>query len=228
MACPTLAEVKSCASFHPLLPGVAGWVEKLITADLDPIATVFSGPEEDIAQSPPVDRFLYRLCRYGNCSAEVFVQMVVYVLRYLQVTEQPLTKQSVHRLLIAAFVVAVKHRDDQTYTNTYYAKVGGVSLQEFNVLERAFILTLDFDFEVSYGAYAATMRCLECSMTDPAEAEEEMTPPRARSMSVSTSQSAGESSVGYDDNSVDTEGSPCYVRQASPVPKTKRQSRVAA
>eukprot|EP01063_Lacrimia_lanifica_P036379 TRINITY_DN719_c0_g1_i1.p2 TRINITY_DN719_c0_g1~~TRINITY_DN719_c0_g1_i1.p2 ORF type:complete len:217 (+),score=79.43 TRINITY_DN719_c0_g1_i1:63-713(+) len=205
MACPTLAEVKSCASFHPLLPGVAGWVEKLITADLDPIATVFSGPEEDIAQSPPVDRFLYRLCRYGNCSAEVFVQMVVYVLRYLQVTEQPLTKQSVHRLLIAAFVVAVKHRDDQTYTNTYYAKVGGVSLQEFNVLERAFILTLDFDFEVSYGAFSATTRCLEACMYNPAESaaseKRASLPARVRSLCGSVqSSSAAESSLGPEED----------------------------
>lgn len=38
------------------------------------------------------------------------------------------------RLLITSIVLAAKYNDDEFYKNVYYAKVGGISLEEMNML----------------------------------------------------------------------------------------------
>jgi hypothetical protein len=39
-------------------------------------------------------------------------------------------------------VLGIKYNEDDYYSNEYYAKVGGVSLQEINVLELEAVLAL--------------------------------------------------------------------------------------
>jgi hypothetical protein len=46
------------------------------------------------------------------------------------------------RVILSAIVLAIKYNEDDYYSNEYYAKVGGVSLQEINVLEFEAVLAL--------------------------------------------------------------------------------------
>lgn len=48
------------------------------------------------------------------------------------------------RLLLTAVVVAAKYNDDEFFKNDYYRKVGGITLEEFNLLENTFINLLDY------------------------------------------------------------------------------------
>lgn len=52
------------------------------------------------------------------------------------------------RLLLTAIVLAAKYNDDEFYKNVYYAKVGGISLEEMNMLENQFSTVLDYNFFV--------------------------------------------------------------------------------
>eukprot|EP01063_Lacrimia_lanifica_P017074 TRINITY_DN2377_c0_g3_i1.p1 TRINITY_DN2377_c0_g3~~TRINITY_DN2377_c0_g3_i1.p1 ORF type:complete len:251 (+),score=71.24 TRINITY_DN2377_c0_g3_i1:64-753(+) len=167
MSLPTLVDASRSRSFHPLLPAVAGWIRKISVAKFDRVITRFSGSYLDTDSMPPVDGFLYRLCVYGYCSPEVFMRMAVYLSRYMHSTGQLLTQQNVHRMIIAAFLLAVKQQDDHNYTNAYYARVAGITLQEINGLECAFLIGVDWELEVTYATYTATLRCLECSAYDP-------------------------------------------------------------
>jgi len=42
-------------------------------------------------------------------------------------------------LLLVANVIAVKYNEDIYYANSYYAKIGGISLSELNLLEKEFL-----------------------------------------------------------------------------------------
>ena len=55
---------------------------------------------------------------------------------------------NVHRLIIAGVTVASKFFSDVFYTNSRYAKVGGLPLTELNALELQFLLLNDFDLLV--------------------------------------------------------------------------------
>lgn len=49
-----------------------------------------------------------------------------------------------HRYLIIAIVLAIKYQDDDIYKNDYYAKVGGITMQELNDMEKEFLELLDY------------------------------------------------------------------------------------
>lgn len=55
---------------------------------------------------------------------------------------------NIHRLLIAGVTVASKFFSDVFYTNSRYAKVGGLPLHELNQLELQFLLLNDFSLVV--------------------------------------------------------------------------------
>jgi hypothetical protein len=42
-------------------------------------------------------------------------------------------------------LVSIKFFDDIYYNNTYYAKIGGISLLELNQLEKEFISNINYD-----------------------------------------------------------------------------------
>ena len=45
--------------------------------------------------------------------------------------------------------MAAKYNDDEYYKNSYYAKVGGLRIEELNKLEMAFCADTKFSFYVS-------------------------------------------------------------------------------
>jgi len=56
-------------------------------------------------------------------------------------------------MLITSVMVATKFVDDETFNNQYYAKVGGLQVQELNHLERAFLNLIRFDLPVPHDLY---------------------------------------------------------------------------
>ncbi|AEE74220.1 putative cyclin PHO80, Cyclin-like superfamily [Arabidopsis thaliana] len=108
--------------------------------------TMFHGSK---APSLSIYRYTERIHRYAQCSPVCFVAAFAYILRYLQrpeatSTARRLTSLNVHRLLITSLLVAAKFLERQCYNNAYYAKIGGVSTEEMNRLERTFLVDVDF------------------------------------------------------------------------------------
>jgi hypothetical protein len=50
-------------------------------------------------------------------------------------------------------MIAIKYNEDDYYANSHYAKVGGISLNELNHLERDFIDWIDFRVFVTKDIY---------------------------------------------------------------------------
>lgn len=48
------------------------------------------------------------------------------------------------RLLITSIMLAAKFFDDRYYNNEYYSKVGGITNNEINLLEREFLHYINF------------------------------------------------------------------------------------
>ena len=71
-------------------------------------------------------------------------------------------------------VLAAKTFDDNFYTNTHYAKVGGIPVEELNCLELDFLFNINFSLYVSCEDYqryheeiyrhAASNNCNVCRM----------------------------------------------------------------
>lgn len=147
----TFEEVKHLASFYNGLPVIADRYTMLCRQgdrgthnDSDP----FSAP----ARHPPAmsaNDFVVRLCKYAHSSPQVFVCSVVFLERYIDRTGISVNSRNFHRLLLTAFVVAAKLRDDVYYTNSYYASIGGLEPQVVNTLEIEMLKALDWEVAVT-------------------------------------------------------------------------------
>lgn len=89
--------------------------------------------------------YLSRLIIHATLSPPILLSMVFYVDKlcamYPSFTISSLT---VHRFLITAATVAAKGLSDSFWTNSLYARVGGVSVRELALLELEFLRRLDW------------------------------------------------------------------------------------
>ncbi|PAV21150.1 cyclin-domain-containing [Pyrrhoderma noxium] len=102
-----------------------------------------------------LEAYLLRILRYCPTANEVFLSLLVYFDRMSKLTEDAtgskfiIDSYNVHRLVIAGVTVASKFFSDVFYTNSRYAKVGGLPQAELNQLELQFLLLNDFHLSVS-------------------------------------------------------------------------------
>ncbi|KAJ9678715.1 hypothetical protein PVL29_020794 [Vitis rotundifolia] len=97
-----------------------------------------------------IQSYLERIFKYANCSPSCFIVAFIYLDRFSQSQPSlPISSFNAHRLLITSVMVAAKFMDDMYYNNAYYAKVGGISRAEMNLLEVDFLFGLKFQLNVT-------------------------------------------------------------------------------
>ncbi|KAJ9125492.1 hypothetical protein QFC22_000453 [Naganishia vaughanmartiniae] len=118
-----------------------------------------------------IEAYLQRILKYCPITNEVFLSLLVYFDRMSKMqlgTSQSngqaianevghqtgirgfaIDSYNVHRLVIAGITVASKFFSDVFYTNSRYAKVGGLPQSELNQLELQFLLLNDFNLVIS-------------------------------------------------------------------------------
>jgi len=117
----------------------------------------------DSAYAPAVSlvQYLSRIHTYAKCSDSCFVVALIYIDRIIDMHSFRVTALNVHRIFLASILLSVKFLDDIYYNNSFFAKLGGIPLQELNALEVEFLRLTRFDLNVSeqqYGAYHASIR----------------------------------------------------------------------
>ncbi|EGG04752.1 uncharacterized protein MELLADRAFT_88491 [Melampsora larici-populina 98AG31] len=101
-----------------------------------------------------IEAYLRRIQKYCPMTNEVFVGVLVYLDRMSGIRgpggEQfVIDSWNVHRFLIATVTATSKFFSDVFYTNSRYAKVGGLPLKELDQLELQFLLLNDFRLMIS-------------------------------------------------------------------------------
>ncbi|ONK55604.1 uncharacterized protein A4U43_UnF1020 [Asparagus officinalis] len=127
--------------------------------------------------------YLERIFRYANCSPSCYVVAYIYLDRFLHRNPAvSIDSFNVHRFIITSVLAAVKFMDDIYYNNTYFAKVGGISLMEMNYLEVDFLFGVGFELNVTpvtFNSYCSILQ-KEIYASDLSQA-----PPRAILCSLS-------------------------------------------
>ncbi|KAF7982344.1 hypothetical protein HWV62_29062 [Athelia sp. TMB] len=102
-----------------------------------------------------LESYLLRILKYCPTTNEVFLSLLVYFDRMSKLAGDAtgrtfvIDSYNVHRLVIAGVTVASKFFSDVFYTNSRYAKVGGLPQAELNQLELQFLLLNDFRLVIS-------------------------------------------------------------------------------
>lgn len=122
-----------------------------------------------------IEAYLERIRRYSRCSDGCFVMALVYIDKLIEQKDLMLSSLNVHRLLVTSVMLAAKFHDDLFYNNAYYSKLGGLSLQELNLLEIDMLNQLNFSLYISAESYAKYHKQLQnyvfyleaCNMPSP-------------------------------------------------------------
>lgn len=97
-----------------------------------------------------LEQYLLRIHKYACQEPSLFVLIVLYAQRvHLTRPSFILDSKSIHRFIIASITIMIKCFCDKYYTNAFYAKVGGMSVQELNALELDLLYLMDWHLVVS-------------------------------------------------------------------------------
>lgn len=100
------------------------------------------------SRSPPqisIFDYLSRLAKYSMLNNSVLISSVYYIdLLSTNYSAFALNSLTVHRFLLTATTVASKALCDSFCSNNHYAKVGGVNIIEFNMLEVEFLTRVQY------------------------------------------------------------------------------------
>lgn len=103
-----------------------------------------------------LDQLIKRLVTYANCSPSVFVFMLIYADRVQhRCKDLRLTDHNVKRVVVAAFLAAVKFVEDRICAHTGYADLSGIDARELNGLEFLFNQAAQWTFFVTEDEYEA-------------------------------------------------------------------------
>lgn len=106
-----------------------------------------------------IKSYIERLCRFTHCEECSLIMALIYIDRVCERMNIIITKKNIYRLFLICLITSIKYNEDECYTNSYYAKIGGLSLNELNDLEYEllniieFVLYVDFDVYEQYRKY---------------------------------------------------------------------------
>ncbi|GAA5968585.1 hypothetical protein JCM8115_003793 [Rhodotorula mucilaginosa] len=105
------------------------------------------------SRAPPnitVRDYLLRIAKYTNVEPCCLLILLPYVDKACaRITSFTISSLTVHRFIIAAISVGSKALSDAFCTNGRYARVGGISVVEMNLLEKEFCEALDWRLTTS-------------------------------------------------------------------------------
>ena len=97
--------------------------------------------------------FIDRLLKYSKTFHEIAVIIFIYIDKICNKHKINLNYYNIHKLIFAAFIVAIKFHEDENYSMSYYAKLGGISTKEAIKLEYEFTSLIDFKLFVEQKEY---------------------------------------------------------------------------
>lgn len=154
---------------------IANLIEEIITKNKEfitkkaPLSRVFEGKK---TTSVTVSRYVTRLVKYFANEPSSLVICLIYMDRICEITEMKLTLENFHRLFLTALVIAIKYNEDKYFSNSFYAKIGGISLEDFNRLESAFVNSIEFFLYVEeeiFSKYVTYLKNLMALRNHPSE-----------------------------------------------------------
>lgn len=96
-----------------------------------------------------IKAYIERIVKFTHCEESSLIISLIYIDKVCEISKLIITPNNIHRLLFISIISAIKYNEDECYTNSYYAKVGGISLSEINILEFDLLKLIHYSLFVS-------------------------------------------------------------------------------
>ena len=117
--------------------------------------------------------YLIRLTNYSKINESTIIIVLIYIDRITKLNHFLLTYNNIHKLILAAFILAIKYNEDIYYSMSIYSKIGGVTLSELNKLELEYIKLIGFDLFIQQKLYDKYYNDLMSLKSDSEDYDEE-------------------------------------------------------
>ena len=97
--------------------------------------------------------YIERILKYSKAFKEIVIIILIYLDTICAKNKIYLNYNNIHKFIFAAFIVAIKFYEDDNYSISYYAKLGGISKKEAINLEYEFMCLIDFKLFVNQKLY---------------------------------------------------------------------------
>ena len=114
-------------------------ISEILTEISSQNSEVEFNPDDPFSRQNPskvtLQYFFGRIRRYSQIEKSTLIIILIYIDRVCITSGIILNPHNIHRIILGCLILAIKYNEDVYYNNEYYAKIGGVPLDEINKLE---------------------------------------------------------------------------------------------
>ena len=114
-------------------------ISEILTEISSQNSEVEFNPDDPFSRQNPskvtLQYFFGRIRRYSQIEKSTLIIILIYIDRVCITSGIILNPHNIHRIILGCLILAIKYNEDVYYNNEYYAKIGGVPLDEINTLE---------------------------------------------------------------------------------------------
>ena len=100
-----------------------------------------------------IEKYLVRLVSHSKMEISTLILILIYIDKICKNNKFRLNFFNIHKFIVTSMLVSIKYNEDDFFSNSFYAKVGGVSKTELNTLEYIFLSLIDFELYVDDDLY---------------------------------------------------------------------------
>ena len=88
--------------------------------------------------------YLFRLSKHAKVNESTIILILIYIDRICKINHFFLTYYNIHKMILAAFILAIKYNEEIYYSMVFYSKLGGVFVSELKNLESEFLILISY------------------------------------------------------------------------------------
>jgi hypothetical protein len=100
-----------------------------------------------------IPEYIMRIVKYAKIEESTLIVALIYIDRICDFNNFLLTENNIHRVVLLSIISAIKYNEDDIYTNTFYAKVGGLTREELHRLEIEYLNMIRYKLFVDNKVY---------------------------------------------------------------------------
>ena len=94
-----------------------------------------------------------RLVKYSKIEKSTLILILIYIDKFCDMNNVNLTFYNIHKLILSSLVIAAKYNEDKYLSNEFYAKIGGITKKEIDILEYQFLTLINFSLYINDEIY---------------------------------------------------------------------------
>ena len=79
-----------------------------------------------------IEKYLVRLVSHSKMEISTLILILIYIDKICKNNKFRLNFFNIHKFIVTSMLVSIKYNEDDFFSNSFYAKVGGVSITELN------------------------------------------------------------------------------------------------